>query len=110
MIFTIFNRGIHQFGILWFLRGSEDEGRIGRSILGLVFRYCCETLSALYFSAQPKTQTYLQSHLNRTRLSVQWQAISIRSDTASIRGGGVKLEELTVPVALSWSSDELIVK
>ena len=33
---AILDRRIHQLGILSFLRGSKDEGRIGRGILWLV--------------------------------------------------------------------------
>ncbi len=40
MFLAIRNGGIDQFGIFRFLRGGQDEGRIGGGILGLVFPYC----------------------------------------------------------------------
>ena len=36
MVFAVFDRDIHQLGILWLFGGSEDEGGIRGSILWLV--------------------------------------------------------------------------
>lgn len=46
MFLAIFDRRVHQLGVLGFLGSGEDEGRIGGGILRLVLRNCCE-LSAM---------------------------------------------------------------
>jgi hypothetical protein len=43
MSFPILNSRIHQLCILCFLRCGEDEGRVGGSILRLVFGDCYDT-------------------------------------------------------------------
>ena len=49
MVLAIFHRNIDELSILRFLRGGEDERRVGGSILGLVFVDCCDGLSTLRF-------------------------------------------------------------
>jgi hypothetical protein len=46
MIFAIVHSFVDQLCVLWFLRSGKDEGRVGGSILGLVFCNGCRGSSA----------------------------------------------------------------
>ena len=41
MSLAVFYRDVDELGVLGFLGGGEDKGRVGGSILGFVFVDCC---------------------------------------------------------------------
>jgi hypothetical protein len=41
VVLAVCNGYVDELGIFWLLGGSEDEGRVGGSILGFVFSDCC---------------------------------------------------------------------